>query len=239
MTERIMIRRWVVIGCAVAALAAPVVAQQPPQVDAEDRQLHLQFQRFEAVLQVAVRQGGETFASDVANSIPPGVQLTSEEPQAKGLKQPSGGLMFFVVVPGLRPALSNALIVQTVQSRSRPVAGGRGVGAMGLAPADPMTNTPILAPPSTPPPNPDHVYTVSVCEALINSLLVDSSGLPLKEDEWLTIAAIGGDAPPPGVVNSAYAYTTYLMIKGADLLQFRQGKITKEQARALVQMKQF
>lgn len=238
-----MLRRGVVVGCTVAVLTASVVAQQPPQVDAEEQQLHMQFQKFEAVLQTAVRQGGETFARDVANSIPPGVQLTSEEPQAKGLKQPSGGLMFLVVVPGLRPALSFPLTTQNVQLRSRPVAGNQtgrgGVGATGVAMPDPMTNAPILTPPPTPPPNPDHVYTVAVCDALRDALLDNSSGLPLKEDEWLTIAAVGGDAPQPGVVNSAYVYTTYLMIKGADLVQFRQGKITKEQARALVQMKQF
>ena len=69
--------------------------------------------------------------------------------------------------------------------------------------------------------------------------MLDSPGsLPIKENEWLTVAAVSSDPSPPGLVNNSSDYTTYLQIKGADLLAYRQGKITKPEARKLVEMKQ-
>jgi hypothetical protein len=86
--------------------------------------------------------------------------------------------------------------------------------------------------------NPDYEYAVAVCDALMDAMLDSPGPLPIKENEWLTVAAVSGDPNPPGFITTSSDYTTYLQIKGADLLAYRQGKITKEEARKLVEMKQ-
>ena len=71
----------------------------------------------------------------------------------------------------------------------------------------------------------------------MDAMLDNSGPLPIKPDEWLTVAAFDG-TPSAGVVNSQFSYTTYLQIKGSDLQLLRQGKLTKEEARKLVILKQ-
>jgi hypothetical protein len=51
------------------------------------------------------------------------------------------------------------------------------------------------------------------------------------------MAAFDGSSSP-GLVNSPFSYTTYLQIKGSDLQLLRQGKLTKDEARKLVILKQ-
>jgi hypothetical protein len=86
--------------------------------------------------------------------------------------------------------------------------------------------------------NPNREYAVAVCDALMDAMLDYSGPLPVKEEEWLTIAAIDGTGGTPGVLNSPYSYTTYLAIRGSDLVALRQGKISKSEARKLVSLKQ-
>ena len=65
-------------------------------------------------------------------------------------------------------------------------------------------------------------YSKAVANALIDAVIDNSGGLPLKENEWLTVAAIDGVAPTPGVVNNAFGHTLYISVKGVDLMQYRQ-----------------
>jgi len=81
MTGRSFTKRRVLVVSAALALAAPLTAQQPPSGQ-DEQQLRYQLQTFESVLQSAVRHGGDTFARDQASVIPPGIQLTSDDPQA-------------------------------------------------------------------------------------------------------------------------------------------------------------
>ena len=86
--------------------------------------------------------------------------------------------------------------------------------------------------------DPDAVYSKAVANALIDAVIDNSGGLPLKENEWLTVAAIDGVAPTPGVVNNLFGHTLYISVKGADLAQFRQQKISRDELRKLVNVKQ-
>jgi hypothetical protein len=244
----LVIRRVVWIGAALA-LVAPLAAQQPQQQAPEEneQQLRYQVQTFEAVLQSAVRHGGETFARLQAGLLPPAIQLTSDDPQARGFALPQGGgLLFVVVVPGLQATVNYFLALRGMQGY-RPVAGvgGRGgsLAAAGVAAPDPMTKSPEVddgrcasrKARSSGTPISDYEYAVSVCDALMDAMLDNSGPLPVKDDEWLTVAVIAGvGMTPPGVVNDPSNYTTYLAIKGTDLAALRQGKITKDEARKLV-----
>ena len=151
------------------------------------------------------------------------------------------------------------------QADARPIAGPRPAGsirpgqvsaasgtagAQGIAPPDPMivspsaAETPIIpvddgscatrTKNSTAAPF-DYWYAVSVCDAVMDAMLDNSGPLSIKDDDWLTVALVP-ESDGPGVVNGTSGFTTYLMIKGADLLQYRQGKLNKAEARKLVEM---
>ena len=248
-----MIRRYLVTGSLlVVALSAPVLAQRVNTP--EEQQLRNQLRTFESVLITAVKQGGEAFARMQGDMIPPNVQLTSEDPQVKGLAPPhSGGLAFFVQVPPIRVLVLEGIVMERTprglqQTAGRNTGVGRpATGAQGLIAApDPTSESPQVddgkcasrTKPSAGYPNPDYEYAVSVCDALMDAMLDNSGPLPIKENEWLTIAAVNGEPDPPGFVKSSTSYTTYLEVKGSDLLAFRQGKISKDDARKLIQMQQ-
>jgi hypothetical protein len=238
------------------ALAAPAMAQSPAGVRPDDQQLRNQLQKFEVILVAAVRQGGDAFARQQAQSIPPGVQLTANDPQVRGFvfSPEGGGFLFSVVVPSIRPMISELLIEGRPPRRPggqdslRPVAGSapdQVSAAQGIATADPMTASPVIddgrcasrVKPSSGNPNRDYEYAVSVCDSLMDAILDNSGALPIKESEWLTVAAVNEDPDPPNFINSSTRFTTYLSIKGSDLLAYRQGKITRDQARKLLEMK--
>jgi hypothetical protein len=261
MMGRSFTKRRVLVVSAALALAAPLTAQQP-QSGPDEQQLRYQLQTFEGVLQSAVRHGGDTFARDQASVIPPGIQLTSDDPQAFGFAPPeSGGLFFLVVVPPLRVTVEYLVQRQPFVRPQVPAAsqgpmqnvagapppGGGVVSPMAAAtPADPMKVSPVVdegrcavrAPRTSQSSNPNREYAVAVCDALMDAMLDYSGPLPVKEEEWLTIAAIDGTGGTPGVLNSPYSYTTYLQIRGSDLVALRQGKISKSEARKLVSLKQ-
>jgi hypothetical protein len=257
-----VIRQSLVAGSMLVLVAAVPAAAQRPAPPSDEQQLRNQLQKFEVVLQLAVRQGGDAFARQRKEAIPPGVQLTSEDPQVKGFAPPEGGgLFFYVSVPSIRIGI-NQLLLQVEglaprqqRPRTDPLqpAAGRSVNQDGpvsaqglLTPPDPMTASPVVdegtcagrTKPSKGYSNPDYEYAVAVCDALMDAMLDSPGPLPIKENEWLTVAAVSGDPAPPGLISTSSDYVTYLQIKGSDLLAYRQGKITKEEARKLVEMKQ-
>jgi hypothetical protein len=249
-------------------VAAQARAQDPNLQRPDVVQLRHQIQMFQGQLQTAVRLGGEAFVRDKAPFLPNQVQLTANDPEARGFAPPrGGGFLFYVAVPEIRITISELLTEQFLPpmpemppslrntSRQGDVRDASGAaGAQGIAPPDPMTaspadaDTPVLddgrcamrAKPSNGDPTPNYWYSMAVCDALMDAMLDNSTALPIKESEWLTIMAVGEPELPrvnPGRVLTT-SYTTYLEIKGADLLAYRQGRLTKEQARKLIEMQQ-
>ena len=87
--------------------------------------------------------------------------------------------------------------------------------------------------------DPGEAYTVAVREALIDAMLRYSQSLALGADEWLVVAArdrgegaIGGDDP-------FEATTIQLRIKGADLQALHAGRLTPEEARKRVEVREY
>ena len=229
---------WVLTLCAMLVVVAPLVAQDgaAQQEQQQEQQFKNKLQDFESMLVNAVRHGAAAFAQRAADQIPPNVQLMSEDPQAMGFAPPTpdGGLMFVVVVPPVRQ-----IAVLFMQQAPRRMSGPRPVGNASGANPDPMDKSPVVSGGAgADPMNMDLIYTTMVIEALKDAMLDNSTTLPLKDNEWLTVASIDGVGPTPGAVSSPYGHTTYLSIKGADLLALRQGKITRDDARKLVVLKQ-
>ncbi len=87
--------------------------------------------------------------------------------------------------------------------------------------------------------DPQVAYTTEVTNALVDAILTYSNSLPIEHDEWLTVAARNGgdrrlDAADP------YQYgAIQIRIKGSDVLALKAGKITRDEARKKVEIKEF
>jgi hypothetical protein len=87
--------------------------------------------------------------------------------------------------------------------------------------------------------DPNEVYTGEVTGRLIDAML-DFGGLQVGRDDWLTVAARDGEGPPRLTPDEPYdIVTVFLQVKGSDLLAFREGKLTREEARKRVEVKEF
>jgi hypothetical protein len=86
--------------------------------------------------------------------------------------------------------------------------------------------------------DPNELYTDSIKSALIDAMLNYSGPMELGADEWLTIAARDSDGPVmPGMVDDAS--TIVLRVKGSDIAAFVAKRISLEEARKRVQVKEF
>jgi hypothetical protein len=112
----------------------------------------------------------------------------------------------------------------------------------GAAPAVQPGGPPAAA--EAPPPagredDPGQAYTVAVRDALADAMLRYSQSLALGADEWLVVAARDRGEPGVGADDPFEATTIQLRIKGADLHAFHAGRITAEEARARVEVKEY
>lgn len=88
--------------------------------------------------------------------------------------------------------------------------------------------------------NPSEVYEREVIGALIDAMLEYSGSLAIGPDEWLTVAARDNEHRDRLMPNDAYdLMTIVLRVKGSDLAAFRGDRITKEEARKRVEVREF
>lgn len=231
-----MSRRILIVGV-VLMLVAPLAAQQSVAVPQESR---YQVQLFEAVLQRAVVQGGQKLAAEVSGASPNVMSnvMSAGDPVAHGIPIPQG-VIFEVQVPTL---LQTFVLLNTRTRPIPPANAGQATGptrvtANGIATPDPMTPGRVPSPGVMTQSNMIESYSKHVLDSLIDAMLDNSAALSIKDEEYLVVAA----SAPPDPVSSLNNQdeTTILSIKGADLAAFRQGKITKEEARKRVVTKQF
>ena len=217
-------------------------AWQPPQQQGPETSpmLKKQVLAFEGSLRMAIERAGARLAQK-AREVVPNVLLQFEaDPIVSGLVVPEVGPHFDVQIPGILPSakqlwstwlnLRKAGPDQTASPR--PVGQGQlppgKVGATGLPAADPMTESPTISF------DPDREYTAYVREELIDALLDQSSAIPIAAGERVTIVAkdILGLLPAQyAALNRASSRQLILTIKGDDLLQFRTGKLTRDEAK--------
>ena len=88
--------------------------------------------------------------------------------------------------------------------------------------------------------NPNAVYTREVSAAIIDAMIENSGPLPVGDNEWLTVAArdnVRPDRLVPG--DTSNISSIVFRIKGLDLAAFRAGRMTLEDTRNRVEVKQF
>jgi hypothetical protein len=106
-------------------------------------------------------------------------------------------------------------------------------GSVRAADFDPST-----AAPPAPPADPNELYTEAVKTALIDAMLKHSLGLKLGPEEWLTVAARDAQGPlTPGQPDDAS--TIVIRIKGSDLAAFHANRLTPEEVRKRVEVKEY
>ncbi len=149
----------------------------------------------------------------------------------------------------IRPALGPTPVIQAAPSAGPPSA--TAVQATGQMPAGGTpqiegtpAGVPAPAAPGLPAPNPlllqnpDLAYEIEVREALISAMLDFGGLLPLAADEWLTVAARDNqDVIIPG--DLAEVVTVIMRVKGSDLAEFKAGRLTADDVRKRVEVREF
>jgi len=221
----------VVVGLTLS-LVAPLSARQQPVMEAADSQTKYQMSQYETALRGAVLRAGQQL-SERANSIVPGVQLSLEsEPIVRFVPTPEGPV-FDVQIPRLldtgpsimrmyqaRPPQPTSPAVPVAQTPDR-------VTGAGVVQPDPMTNSPVQNF------DPDRDYSAFAREALIDALIDNSGAVPLKEGQRLEIVATGLDIFPNPIAPET-SRRLILVVTAADLVEYRQGKISRDEVKGRI-----
>ena len=87
--------------------------------------------------------------------------------------------------------------------------------------------------------DPGEVYTTAVKEALIDAMLRYSQSLSVAPDEWLVVAARDRGDTALGADDPFDVTTIQLRIKGADLQALHAGRLTPDEARKRVEVREY
>ena len=193
----------------------------------------------EGTLQASVGVAARQVAQGVM-SVDSNASLMFGNARAKGFPLEGHGVFFYVEIPtlDLSVMLSMEQIGRSLQQRAE----------QQQTRADTQQVTDVRREPRAEPPTAaeslanitaeGQKYRATVRLALVDAMLDSSKNLELGPEEWLTIAAR----------NSEYALsineilnlkTTILRVKGSDLADFLAGRLTKDEARQKVEVREF
>ncbi len=197
--------------------AAPAPAVTPPAIDVTTRRKQIGL--MEGLLTAAVGNGARETAKQI-QAVQPGLQLFTGMARARGFYLEGYGVFFHVEIPGVQPSVEWIL---TTLERSR--AGRQPGGQASLAGTRPE---PML--------DANAIYTEAVQQNLVSAML--DLRIDLLPDEWLTVAARDGAGPiGPGQIYETI--TMVLRVKGSDVADFRAGRISIEELRKKVEVREF
>lgn len=208
-------------------VAAPVPDVLPPLAGAELRRRRNAIDAMEGMLPTKVRSGAKETMAQI-QSVEPGLNLlTTSAPRARGFHLEGYGVFFYVEIPGVRPSVAS-IVEQLQRERERGQRGGAGASRTAAGNAGGDLPVPFDA---------NAMYTEAVKRELIDALLDYSQPLDLRPNEWLTIAARDGDEPIPNVIYESI--TMVLRVRGADLADFRAGRISRAEMLKKVEVRGF
>jgi hypothetical protein len=173
------------------------------------------------------------------NSLDPTMQIQqiqfTSDPEVNGFWTPELGYTFVVDCPEILTTLALMYTQRTTPtSPARPVSNrnGQSVSPSTIIQADP--NDPAVA--VAPLFDPNQFLSDMTRQALYDALLDNSSVLPIKDDEHLTVVA----APQPfGNPLLPSSRKLILTIKGSDLLALRSGKLNRADAKLRIVERRF
>ncbi len=223
-----------------AALPAAAGAQTTVRPSAEQQRRYDQIGVMEGTLTGAVKLAANQVAREV-QARTPGVNLFTGFARAKGFVLDGYGPFFYVEIPALDMNL--VLTVETLERsalrRSEQGSGPQRASQQGRGSQE--ADVPSAAKEaldSVTADDPGQQYRDAVKRSLVDAMLDNSKSMNLAADEWLTIAARGSESGLiPGEI---YQLTTIVLrVKGSDLADFLAGRLTRDDARQKVEVRQF
>jgi hypothetical protein len=218
-----------VLAAAAAAIAGPAFAQAPAQAEVPPSSVRVQVRTMENVFMTAVQGGVQQIAQKITDSVP-GLTVVSGVPRAHGYAVDGHGWFFDVEVPELRWATIDLFYETVRQPQPPPATPQRPVNSAAKTPASPVL---IQEPDSG---QLREAYRKAIRDGLMDAIL-DFGQVPLKAGEWLTVGARSADSALPGLDNGD-TVTLVMQITGEDLALFRQTKITREEAKKRIKIKE-
>ncbi len=222
----------IALAMMMTVLPAVAAAQTPVNTGAEQLRRHEQISVFEGTLVGAVKLAAKQVAQDVQARTPSATLFTGDA-RAKGFVLDGYGVFVYVEIPALDLQVS-LIVDQLERTRLRATADGDNPSnaANRVEPA-PTARESLRDIEDT-----GERYRVAVKRALADAMLDHSKNLDLKPDEWLSVAARGNESVlTPGEI--LQLPTVVLRVKGSDLADYLSGKLTREQAREKVEVRQF
>jgi hypothetical protein len=148
--------------------------------------------------------------------VQPGLPLFTGFAKTRGFFIEGHGVFFHVEIPGVQPSV--AWLVERLERDRLGAAGASRANMAGGRMFDPNT-----------------AYTLAVQQRLIDSMLKTS--MDVGPDEWITIAA--HDVDVRGTAAIEESITLMLRVKGSDLLDLRAGRLTLDEARKRIRVREF
>jgi len=163
------------------------------------------------------------------------------EADVQSLRKLVGG----VTDPGQRKEFEQA--IRRIEAKVAPLSRlvDPNAGAAGTARPGAATSAAVAMPgaPAAPPldmtTDPNEAYTTVVKDALIDAMLDHSQALQVSPDESLTVAARDNTARSIDGDDAGDAMTIFIRIKGSDLQALRAGRLTREEARKRVEIREY
>jgi hypothetical protein len=217
-----------------AALPAAASAQTSVPTRTDDVRRIDQIRVMEGTLIGSVSLAANQVAREV-QSRTPGANLFTGEARAKGFTLDGYGAFFYVEIPALdlNLVLSMETLERAAQRRGESNSGptrANQVSDVQSAADDALRN--VAAD------DPGQKYRDAVKRCLIDAMLDHSKSMDLGPDEWLTVAARGSESGLiPGEIYQLK--TLELKVKGSDLAEFLAGRLSRDEARQKVAVRQF
>jgi hypothetical protein len=233
------------ITISVLTLPTMLAAQTLVAPGLEQIRRHEQINLFEGTLERAVTNAARRVAKEVQEHTSNANFMTTDA-HAKGFILDGYGVFVYVEIPALDLNLTVGLMLDQIErdAQQKPESDRT------KAEANPVSNRPEMkADPVPVIPRTAREALKSVMDTgekyrnevklqLTDAMLDFSKNLELKPDEWLSVAARGSDgALTPGEI--LQLTTVVLRVKGSDLADYFAGRLTKEEARAKVELRQF
>lgn len=222
---RVIVGKRVLVAAA-AALMVPGLAAAQAQTPQENPARSQAFV-FERALRGAVELGGQQLAKR-ALVMAPEFLLSTEEATVRGVRLTGYGFYFDVQVPDIQ---STMIVLDMMAARQRRGGPSQPVSAIGSVEDDPMTVSPAF--------NTDREYSAYVREAVMDAMLDSSGVLAIGPEERLTVAVSGIERRGPNPLYRSESGKLIMTIVGADLIDLRQGRLTRDEAKNRVFVETF
>jgi hypothetical protein len=210
--------------------AQTAVPPNPEQV-----RRHEQISLLEGTLQGAVRVAAGRVAKEV-QSRTNNTNFFAGEARAKGFTLDGYGVFVYIEIPTLD--LTVTLMVDQMEREAQRRSDGLTAAANKPDGALTAKEAPSAKDTLRDVQDTGQKYRDAVKLALIDAMLDYTKNLELKSEEWLSVAARGSETNlTPGEI--LQLTTVVLRVKGSDLADYLAGRLTKDEARQKVEVRQF